>query len=865
MGLFDNLFKTRPDGTIERIVEAPLKASRPPEAGSADDTPAPDPETAFLQPKGYAPGATNPAIGGQNQGFVPVLPTSRRTPPPERRRPAPEAAAGASGGIHLTVGDVLPRIPGVLLRAGPHDLKRALHLRVEDLTSDISRGRPAVALSRIAELCPELFHRPIGTDDDMEIRLPLQKLVEQVGHMRPRLPVVPVRATPAPAPAPPVRPPVVPRTLPVVVTPAPAAPSPPIPVPSPAPEVVVLPVSVAAPVVEPTPVPIAPPEPVVVEPPRAAAPEPPPEPVAPPAEVAPEPPVVAENVAPDIEPRVPGGENEIDLSLSAIVARVPSAMLAAGRPRLAENFRISLPFPIIERQLGTGTVEVPARLFWSALPPTVRHHFVFREEIDVPLPLEEIFQNLPGASTPKPRFEPTAPEPAVAPPVPDAVVSPEPDDSTPPLNFEAAAPAPVPVESAPEPAPEPVVPPVPIEEIAPADSTPSEVNAAPVEEHPIHLAPFRVFTPQVHAVESAAAILPETSEPIILGGAPAEPPRAEEKLETPGVEPAPVEAEMPIPAPPLVTEIEAETPPQFAVLPTPPPEEIESEPEPAVAFNPDLPPPLKVEIPAAAVAVLHGSVAGPEESPVFATPTTSVQAPRMFRPVVLPPPIAGHSSAPPVNLAPTLAGPAQTSAGMISLAPAPEAPAPVAAPVPAPPENRVPHIFAEPPPPPAEPAPAPARDFHLHLPPIAAETKPAPATPEPPPRAISLARFDQHSLQCLFMTEETLDLPKVSKLSAALPGIQACVIAARGESHAGGTLPEGFEMSALRGLAPQVGAAAHRLPIGELKNFTLYGAAYSISFFEREDVCLCAVHRARSFVPGVQEKLTAIVEELARG
>lgn len=115
------------------------------------------------------------------------------------------------------------------------------------------------------------------------------------------------------------------------------------------------------------------------------------------------------------------------------------------------------------------------------------------------------------------------------------------------------------------------------------------------------------------------------------------------------------------------------------------------------------------------------------------------------------------------------------------------------------------------------------------------------------------------------MTEETLDLPKISRLAAALPGIQACIVGTRGETFTGGNLPDGFDLATLRGLAPQVGAAADRLPIGELKNFTLYGGEYSVSFFERRTVCLCAVHRSRAFIPGVREKLAAITDELARG
>jgi hypothetical protein len=133
-----------------------------------------------------------------------------------------------------------------------------------------------------------------------------------------------------------------------------------------------------------------------------------------------------------------------------------------------------------------------------------------------------------------------------------------------------------------------------------------------------------------------------------------------------------------------------------------------------------------------------------------------------------------------------------------------------------------------------------------------------------PPPSLPLRRFDQDAIQTLFMTEETLDLPKISRLAAALPGVYACVIATRDQACTGGNLPEGFDLAALLGLAPRVGEAAGRMPIGQLKHFTLYGDAYSVSFFERNGLSLCAVHRPRSFVPGVREKLVALADELSR-
>ncbi len=149
----------------------------------------------------------------------------------------------------------------------------------------------------------------------------------------------------------------------------------------------------------------------------------------------------------------------------------------------------------------------------------------------------------------------------------------------------------------------------------------------------------------------------------------------------------------------------------------------------------------------------------------------------------------------------------------------------------------------------------------LHIPQFAPEFS---DTEILPPPALPLRRFDQDALQALFMTEDILDLAKISRLAAQLPGVHACVIATRDQACTGGTLPEGFDLAALLGLAPRVGEAAGRMPIGALKHFTLYGERYSISFFARNSLSLCAVHRPRSFVPGVREKLVAIADELSK-
>jgi hypothetical protein len=184
---------------------------------------------------------------------------------------------------------------------------------------------------------------------------------------------------------------------------------------------------------------------------------------------------------------------------------------------------------------------------------------------------------------------------------------------------------------------------------------------------------------------------------------------------------------------------------------------------------------------------------------------------------------------------------------------------PVSPPVPAPPAAVVPPVPVTPA---AAVPPSPPPIPLFPLPKVPAE--PAAQLEVLPPPSLPLRRFDQDAVQALFMTEETLDLPKISRLAASLPGVYACVIATRDQACTGGTLPEGFDLAALLGLAPRVGEAAGRMPIGQLKHFTLYGDAYSVSFFERNGLSLCAVHRPRSFVPGVREKLVALADELSR-
>jgi hypothetical protein len=157
---------------------------------------------------------------------------------------------------------------------------------------------------------------------------------------------------------------------------------------------------------------------------------------------------------------------------------------------------------------------------------------------------------------------------------------------------------------------------------------------------------------------------------------------------------------------------------------------------------------------------------------------------------------------------------------------------------------------------------------------VEAEPQPSPivATPVPPPPAAPmieypLERIEQAPLQAIFMTEDTLDLPRISELSAELPGVSGCLILA-GESLAqGGERPAGLNAQTLRDLSDRLTAAAESVSdkLQADRTFTLYGGSRALSLFARQQLCLCVVHGNRGFLPGVRERLTAVADTLARG
>ena len=96
------------------------------------------------------------------------------------------ALAQAPDAIVLNLGDLLPRIPTQYLAMGLHDEQLELRFPLEEMLNELAHGRAATRLSRIAAVCPQLFENPIPPAEDMEVPLPLEKLVDQIGWLHAR-------------------------------------------------------------------------------------------------------------------------------------------------------------------------------------------------------------------------------------------------------------------------------------------------------------------------------------------------------------------------------------------------------------------------------------------------------------------------------------------------------------------------------------------------------------------------------------------------------------------------------------------------------------------------------------------------------
>jgi len=146
-----------------------------------------------------------------------------------------------------------------------------------------------------------------------------------------------------------------------------------------------------------------------------------------------------------------------------------------------------------------------------------------------------------------------------------------------------------------------------------------------------------------------------------------------------------------------------------------------------------------------------------------------------------------------------------------------------------------------------------------------------PLSPEPPPATNSDTNSgipEQHALQALFMTDEILSTGRIVELCGGLPGIQSCILTSDTQVVASHNIPEGLDLVSLSsnaaGMLRAMQGASAGMGIGEIPAMTLHTAKGPLSIFQRDHLALLVFHGVRGFVPGVREKMTATLTELAR-
>ena len=80
----------------------------------------------------------------------------------------------------LSLGELLARVPPHCVWPGRHDAGRVLRIPAADVAQGLARGKAEVSIARLAALAPEVFRWERGESDDPQVRLPIQKLLQQI-------------------------------------------------------------------------------------------------------------------------------------------------------------------------------------------------------------------------------------------------------------------------------------------------------------------------------------------------------------------------------------------------------------------------------------------------------------------------------------------------------------------------------------------------------------------------------------------------------------------------------------------------------------------------------------------------------------
>lgn len=127
---------------------------------------------------------------------------------------------------------------------------------------------------------------------------------------------------------------------------------------------------------------------------------------------------------------------------------------------------------------------------------------------------------------------------------------------------------------------------------------------------------------------------------------------------------------------------------------------------------------------------------------------------------------------------------------------------------------------------------------------------------------------EQGPMQALFLTDEEMTVGRVIELCGGLPGINSCVLAHGSLVVAAHNVPEGVDLISMSAHAAEMlqsmRESSARMGVGTVPAVTLHTEKGVISFFHRDDLTMLVFHKDRGFIPGVREKMAAVLGELTK-
>ena len=80
----------------------------------------------------------------------------------------------------LSIGELVTRVPERCVWPGGHDARRVLRIPSSEIAPGLARGKAEMSMSRLAALAPDVFRWERGDTEPPQVRLPIQKLLQQI-------------------------------------------------------------------------------------------------------------------------------------------------------------------------------------------------------------------------------------------------------------------------------------------------------------------------------------------------------------------------------------------------------------------------------------------------------------------------------------------------------------------------------------------------------------------------------------------------------------------------------------------------------------------------------------------------------------